>query len=358
MADVNYVSPASLLPQQTPMQLPAFMQGMQYHDQMQDYRNAQSLSDLMSRMAATKQSGELQDWQTARPSALASTIATNTATANTVGDLRRGEADKALAGGRVAMGTANSDIATKIAENVTKQGEAGREQLNTMIRLAQMAGAAQGPQGAAQVMQQASQMNIDPQHPLIQMAIKDPQRAQQFLMSIDDKVQGKLITDTNDQGLKNYGNERVANITGQYHVQAAKIAADAAKARVDAMLTKQSPDQLEAQLTARILAYQQAGQQPPDELVAMVDNLRQRKISVATAGAQQNQQGTQAATQGAIPAGAPVQAPPILPTAKPQIKVGQTMTIPNAGEVTIVAQNPDGSYKIQNKAGRTGTWRP
>lgn len=116
MADVNYMNASSLNPG-TGYKPTGFLGGMVYGDDMAKFQQQYDLQHLMQQMEAQKQAGQLQDYEAARPSALKATIAGNNATADTVGDLKRGEADSSRAAGDLAMKTLESHIKAQVSSN-------------------------------------------------------------------------------------------------------------------------------------------------------------------------------------------------------------------------------------------------
>lgn len=319
MADVNYVSPSSLLPKTDTVPLPAFMLGNQYADQMRDYKDQLSLQNVVSGMGAQKQRGQLEDYFSTRDSANTAANAENRAKASTIGDLLTGQSQQALAKGRLDMGTVDSDIATKMAENLAKQGAAGLTNLRTGIKLAQHASQMQGPQAAAEIAKIGRDYNL-PQG-MVQRIIQNPQKMQEFLMSIDDKVQGKLLEDTNAHNLTNAGNLAVAK---ENRASARDVAGiNAQKAIEAAQLRAQfgiTFEKLGAAALARIQAARAKGQQPDPTDVETAQFASQLMTTMRTGGIQQGQAGIAAATQGAIPAPAPV-APPAVPGSAPSKKL-------------------------------------
>ena len=283
MADVNYVSPASLLPNvQGQAQLPAFLQGMQYNTQMRDYDKSAALSQLMSQLALSKQSEDMVMGAPVRQSERLANMATNQATAATIGDLKRGQADTAFAQGGVARATMQSDIATKLVSNAVAQGEAGVTQLKTAAKFGQLLGQFSGPQSAAQIAQLGQQFKLPEE--IIRAAMADPQKTQQLLLAADDKLQSTLVSDTNKVGLENYGRERQQLLANQGHTDAATITANAHLASAS---NKMSQDQLASDLERQIMARKMAGQPVPPQMIEALDRLREREVGLRTAAAQQ-----------------------------------------------------------------------
>ncbi len=357
MADVNYVSPSSLLPKTDTVPLPAFMLGNQYADQMRDYKDQLSLQNVVSGMGAQKQRGQLEDYFSTRDSTNSALNAENNAKAQTVLQRMTGEAQTAAAKGKLDMGTVDSDIATKMAENLAKQGAAGLTNLRTGIKLAQHAAGLQGPQAAAEIAKIGRDYNL-PQG-MVQRIIQNPQKMQEFLMSIDDKVQGKILEDTNAHNLTNKGNMDVARERSRSAKEVALINAEkAAQLAQYRAQFGQTFEKLGAAALARVQAARAKGQQPDPTDVETAQFASQLLASLRTGSVQQQQAGVASATQGAIPAPAPVTAPAVPGSAPKQLAVGATVNDPVAGNVTITAVNPDGTYKIKDARGRTGTYRP
>lgn len=319
MADVNYVSPSSLLPKTDTVPLPAFMLGNQYADQMRDYKDQLSLQNVVSGMGAQKQRGQLEDYFSTRDSANTAANAENKAKAATIGDLLTGQSKQALAKGRLDMGTVDSDIATRMAENLAKQGTAGLTNLRTGIKLAQHAAGLQGPQSAAEIAQIGKQYGLP--DGMVQRIIQNPQKMQEFLMSIDDKVQGKILEDTNAHNLTNKGNMDVARERSRSAKEVALINAEkAAQLAQYRAQFGQTFEKLGAAALARVQAARAKGQQPDPTDVETAQFASQLLTSLRTGGIQQQQAGVASATQGAIPAPAGV-APPAVPGSAPSKKL-------------------------------------
>ena len=307
MAAVNYSNPASFLPSTTPMQPPAFLQGMQYNKQNTDYDNAVALSHLLNQMAVAKESEDMTLGTPVRASERLSNIATNRANTATIGQLKRGQAASADAAGRLAMGTVDSDITTKIAKNAVDQGQAGINQIQNAMRFGMMISQLQGPQAAAQIQQLGSQFKVDPN--IIRMAQQNPQKTMEFLTSINEKVAEFTATKIPEQKLQNQGLMDVAVQHGKDQRAVAGINASAMRDRLNAGQDKMSTDQRLSYYTNEAMKYQNASQPIPPQLLQIIKELRQQRIDERTAGIQQGQ----AQTANIIPSmgtPAPVQAQP------------------------------------------------
>lgn len=283
MADVNYVSPASLRPNvQGQAQLPAFLQGMQYNTELRDYDKSAALSQLMSQLALQKQSEDMVMGAPVRQGERQASMATNQAITSTIGDLKRGQADLSLTQGGVARATMQSDIATKLAKNAVDQGEAGVAQLRTGAKFGQLLSQFGGPQAAAQIEQLGKQFNL-PQE-IIRAAMADPQKTQQLLLAADDKLQALLVSDTNKEGLQNYGRMQVQQLANQ---QSDVNNRRTTSAQMGSASNKMSQDQLASDLERQIMAYEMAGKPVPPQIITALNRLREREIGLRTASAQQ-----------------------------------------------------------------------
>lgn len=308
MPQTNYVSPASLLPNQVPMQPPSFLQGMQYNNQNADYADTQALSQLMTRIAAQTQQEELTKGAPVRDAKRLSDIETYRATAANIGMFKQGEARTADAAGRKAQGTLVSDIATKVAEDAVKRGKAGVDQAQTAMKYGILLSRIPGPQGVAQAAQWAKENNVDPK--IIEMGMSDPKGMMEFITSVNETIQGKIAEQTSQENLQQTGRMALGK---QHDASAERIAntqAAAMRERLDAGMNKMSTNQRLSMYTDEILRLQRANQPVPPELMAMAQSLRQQAIAEKTAGIQQGQAGTTALIPD-IPTAAPVQAAPL-----------------------------------------------
>ena len=290
MAEVNYASPSSLLPNvQGQAQLPAFLQGMQYNTQMRDYDKSAALSQLMSQLALQRQSEDQVMGAPMRQSERLANMATNQATAATIGDLKRGTADEAFARGGVARATMQSDIATKLAQNASTQGEAGVKQLKDSLKYIQIVGQLQGPQAAAQAEQLGQQFKLPRE--IIQAAMADPSKIKGILLEANDQLQSTLVSDTNKVGLENYGRMQVQQLSNQQSDLNNRRTTAAMSARADAGGSKMSTDQLISMLERQVLTLQAEGKPIPPQTIDALNRLRQQRIDERTASAQQGQGG-------------------------------------------------------------------
>ena len=307
MSEVNYISPSSLLPRTNEIQVPAFLQGMQYAGQRQDYDKVRDLSNLMTQMGIQKSSEENVLGAPVRASQRLADIATNQATAGTIGDLKRGQADMAFASGNVARRTMDSDVAIKIAKNVVEQGQAGVQQLQNSIKFAQLVGDGQlqGPQAAAQVQQLAQQFKLPMDSPIVAMALRDPKKATEFLLSINEQVQGTIMTNTAKEKDQTTREREIHNLDNASREKIARIHAAATTALASG--DKRTVSQLIAGLEMELRKYLEKGETPPPALIDSLNRLRQDIITGKQAGAVQQQAGTSAITQIPVPAQTPFQ---------------------------------------------------
>ena len=307
MAEVNYTSPSSLLPNTGPMQVPSFLQGMQYNTQMGDYKRTQQLSELMSQLSAMKQSEEFTQGAPVRQSQRLSDIATNQATAGTIGQLKTGQAQLAGAQGAEAQALLPSNIAVKAADNALKLGEVGIKQAMQAAQYGELLGRLQGPQAASQAEAIGKQMGLPAD--IIRAGMSDPARVSKILLDTNQALQAKILEEREKEKLAQEGRMALEGKRGENSARVANITAAAMRDRAAATGGKRSTDQLLADVTQQILAYQQKGQPVPPELIAMAQSLREQRIAERTAGARQGQEGTEAMT--GIPAAGMVPAAPI-----------------------------------------------
>jgi hypothetical protein len=116
--------------------------GMEYYDRKFQYDKMMGLKQLMMEMDEQKQRGTLKDWNTARPSALASTIATNEAETGAVGPRKAGEALSTKVKGDYDFGTLNSRINDLLDSNDEKKRERGLKAITQGMQVMDLLGPA------------------------------------------------------------------------------------------------------------------------------------------------------------------------------------------------------------------------
>lgn len=314
MADVNYVNPTAALPKTETMQVPAFMQGMQYNTQMTDYNDQMALSKLLSQMNYRREEEEMTQGAPVRQAKRLSDIATSNATAATIGGIKQNELNKGTLENQFTQATQPSRIATTIAENVVKQGEAGMKQLQNTMRLAQIAGQLQGPQAGAQISEIAQEMKLDPNSSIVKAIMQDPKKVTKLMMEVNETLQGDLAKQDNQAGHQLTQATNIANIQGKTARAVASIGAESRvqAASLKAQLSGQAQT-IEKQISA-IIAKQRAlraeGKELPKEDIDAYNTLAPLLQGLRSAGILQQQAGAAALGLPDTPAVTP---PPIVP---------------------------------------------
>lgn len=195
MADVNYVSPQGLLPKQgySPQ---GFLGGMQYDQQMTDYRDMMGLQKLLSMMNAQKEQEDLTLGAPVRASKRLADIASNTSTAQTAIPLGQATLGLKQDEAKISRAGVDNKIIENAAKSIAAQGAAGMQQLQQQMKAAQIIGGimqSNGPAGSAIVSRLAPQLGFKADDPFIQAIMQDPTRVTQVLNSINETLQGDLL---------------------------------------------------------------------------------------------------------------------------------------------------------------------
>ena len=188
MAD--YINPTAIRPDNG-WKPQGFLGGMYHSRDRQRYEDVSSLQDYMMKNQAVESGGKLQDYLSDAPvreSKRLADLATNMATAGTVGDIKRNEVEKGKLDNQLSAGT----LASKIAEAAAKASQAGdtaqMQQLanGAAIAKALAAAAGNGPGALAGVLQQLEQSKADPR--IIQWfkGSRSPQELMQKAQMIND----------------------------------------------------------------------------------------------------------------------------------------------------------------------------
>lgn len=148
--------------------------GLDYYNRQKDYQDALGLQRQAVGMDLQKQQGQLEDFQAARPSGLAATIAGNTATAENVGTLKAGEAQQAKAKGEYDFQTLNTRINDLIGSNDEKQRERGVKAIEHGLQVTDLLGPAVESGDKALVRSIAKGAGVKDNNPMIEHILNDP----------------------------------------------------------------------------------------------------------------------------------------------------------------------------------------
>jgi len=351
MSEVNYINPTAILPQQE-WKPKGFMGGMQYAQQLGDYEDVMSLSKLMSQMGAQEKIEDLTLGAPVRAAKRGSEIATANATSATIGRQKLAELGVAEDTAKVSRAGVDNKIAQEAAAHYTKMGEEGMKQISNQIRAAQTIGGIMqqnGPAGAAIVKQMLPNLGIDPS--FAEAVMRDPAKITQFLNSISGEVQAKLAEQESKNKADMERQQYASDSAARSAETVARINADSRieQARMRASLA-QSSQKLEQAITQYGLRIARGEQLSPAEMADYNDK-RQMFYDLRTAMGQQTQAGAAELGLPRVPA---IQPPPV-PGQRPALKVGATVNI-DGKTVQITDVQADGTYKVKDAQGRTGTW--
>ncbi len=224
-SEVNYNNPGGLAPANG-WKPQGFLGGMQWEQQNTDYNDMMSLQKLMTSLSAGKELEDYTEGAPVRQSKRLSDIATNNATAATIGGQKQGELDKLTMENEVTRSTQSSKIATTIAENAVKMGEAGAKKLENSIRFAQIAGPlmqSAGPAGAAQLIQMGKAAGIDDS--MVQSVISGkvtPEQLGEVLMTADKEHRKKVEEIRTTEGMRTASHLAGIHAQGGYSLQIAE----------------------------------------------------------------------------------------------------------------------------------------
>lgn len=152
---------------------PAYL-GLDYASRQSDYKDALGLQRQAVGMDLQKQQGQLEDFQAARPSGLAATIAGNNATAENIGTLKSGEAQQAKAKGEYDFQTLNTRVSDLIGSNDEKQRERGVKAIEHGLQVIDLLGPAVETGDRAMVKSIAKGAGVRDDNPMIAHIVNDP----------------------------------------------------------------------------------------------------------------------------------------------------------------------------------------
>lgn len=353
MADVNYINPASILPQ-SGWKPQGFMGGMQYAQQMGDYEDQMSLSKLMSQIGAQGAIEEQVQGAPVRAAKRLSDIATANATTSTIGrekeSLTSLNEDKA----RVSRAGVNDDIVTNHAKAIGEQGKLAMDQFQRQLQGSTQLAAimqAAGPAGAAVAAQVAPSLGIDPNSAHFKALVTNPQAVIQHLNSVDAKLQGDLQKERekDDAAFKRqqYASDSSAAASKYTADQAYNRAIEQAQIRAQMQQSQQRIEQVVTNYGKRIAA----GETLAPAEIAHYEDARKMLYDLRTLQGQQNQAGAAALGLPEVPG---VKPPPI-PGQGAKFKVGDTTKV-QGHSVQIVDVLPNGTYRVKDSTGKMGTW--
>lgn len=315
MADVNYINPTAILPQQG-WKPQGFMGGMQYAQQMKDYQDVMSLSQLMSQMGAQKEMEDMTLGAPVRAAKRLSDIATSTANTQTAVPMAQANLGLRQDEAQVSRAGVPNKIVIEATKHYTQMGAEGLAQLNQQIQAAQIISGIMGQNGAgtgtAMVQQLLPQLRVNPE--FAQAVMQDPAKVTQFLNTISPAVQAEL-TKQREKSDADY--RQAIDVEADRGMNSANVARIMNQGRLDVAGAKPAgaptTDRLIAMYTEQIRALQAAGQPIPAELTQGLAFLQQQKIAERSAGVQQQQAGGERFGLGGVP---PVAAP-VHPAAQP-----------------------------------------
>lgn len=227
MANVNYMGAP-----QAPAngwQPKGFLGGATWYDDRKRYEDADSLAAYQRGLGAVEGTAKLEDYfkdAPVRETKRLSEIATNTATASTIGDKLSEGVRKQRVDNKLAEGTLESNIAIKLTEAAKGKREEGVAKLQQGLQLSAMmmqAMGTAGPAGAAAVAEKLKGAGLDVANdPVVRMVMSagTPQEMQQRIQTIY-----KALDDANSafraQREKDAAAKERANISASAQVQAA-----------------------------------------------------------------------------------------------------------------------------------------
>lgn len=201
MPDVNYTNPTSIRPDYD-WKPQGFLAGMHYSADRQRYEDTASLQDYMMKNSAIKSGAELSDYfadAPVRESKRASEIASNNATASTIGRIKENEATKGTLENMLADGTLKSKIATAAAEAAIKGGEASAKEFERAAVFAKAIAQSAGPGDMGFVLGQLKAHGASPEMLQFFSQAKDVKQLRQMttamtdgLMEADSKYQAHI----------------------------------------------------------------------------------------------------------------------------------------------------------------------
>jgi len=191
MANVNYMGAP-----QAPAngwQPKGFLGGATWYDDRKRYEDADSLASYQRGLGAVEGTAKLEDYfkdAPVRETKRLSEIATNTATASTIGDKLSEGVRKQRVDNKLAEGTLESNIAIKLTEAAKGKREEGVAKLQQGLQLSAMmmqAMGTAGPAGAAAVAEKLKGAGLDVANdPVVRMVMSagTPQEMQQRIKTI------------------------------------------------------------------------------------------------------------------------------------------------------------------------------
>lgn len=261
-----------------------------------------------------------------------------------------GKNQQAAAQGKVATGTADTDIATKNSDNVSKT-------FSDLVSNMEVVGKASPMY--AQAMWGSFKKSLPANHPLQQLPDTwSPQLQEQLSGAMQNSIKQRQAMSL--QTSKNESSEKIAAGHDRAMVQAAQLRASArVKSLVEQFQAAKTPEQMI--FTGQMILNDTDVDEPTKKMV------QQGVMAAARTLAQRNAKGQ---IDFANPTGGTgsiesdyfnrlmgLQSPQGGPQSQPQAPFGGKMSIPGVGDVEILGKNPDGSIKFRAANGRTGTYR-
>src|SRR3990167_8278058 len=173
MPTTNYMSAQGMQPK-TDWSPDGFMGGAIWNQNRDDYSKTLGLQQALAELERMKQQEEMTLGAPVRASGRLADIATNTGRAQTAVPLAQTELGLKQDTLTRQLGTQDSDIKTKLAENVQKQGEAGLKQLKNSTQFAMIMAQGGGLSNSMQVPELAKQLQVPA--PMVQRIMQDPKK--------------------------------------------------------------------------------------------------------------------------------------------------------------------------------------
>lgn len=226
--------------------------GLDYYNRQKDYQDALGLQRQAVGMDLQKQQGQLEDFQAARPSGLAATIAGNTATAENVGTLKAAEAQQAKAKGEYDFKTLDTRINDLIGSNDEKQRERGVKAIEHGLQVTDLLGPAVESGDKALVRSIAKGAGVKDNNPMVEHILNDanPTEALAKWRAALEGAQGR--SKAGSINLKGSWDVKERNIMADAQRYTADQALEAAKIRSEA---QQHVQKLEGILIRTMDAY-------------------------------------------------------------------------------------------------------
>lgn len=240
MSTVDYFNPNSLDPG-TSFKPDGFLGGWTWSQNRRRYEQLAPLQDLMMQLKTQEEINKAREYELNEPvrsSKRASDIATNQATAATVGRQKVAEAEQTELGNEYNRKTMEDRVKAAFLANAQKEGEIGGAKLKRAAELAGMFAEAEkaGPAAVASINQLAKQMGLDNDE-IVQAIRANPGVAGVIhRAAINAGIEHQRLLEKE----RVHGEEqrKTANVTGAWQVKAAETRANRAQKDILEIISK------------------------------------------------------------------------------------------------------------------------